>query len=283
MPPQLKRLPVLTLAVVAVAVVTGALAVASPTVLAHLQRTPGGLHGQWWRTLTSLFMQSSAAGAASNLFFMLVLGVVAEQVASRYLWLACYFGAGVVGELAGYAWQPTGAGNSVAVCGLAGLIALACWRRDSRLPAFGAFSLLLWCAVLLSTWAWPAAVVGAVCAMAGLRLQAAGWRHVGAFAVAVTFASGVFLACVLNIHGPALLAGLAFAAMLGGVARGPLRSHQAESSRSGTASPPRSDVATDPTDRPGTAHFGPGIEIHSRLSEDRIKRFHLGLPLGRQP
>jgi membrane associated rhomboid family serine protease len=238
--PQLKRRPVLTLTVVAVTVVTSAVAVSSPTVLAHLQRTPAGLHGQWWRTLTSLFMQSSAAGAASNLFFMLVLGVVAEQIASRYFWLACYFGAGVVGELVGYAWQPTGAGNSVAVCGLAGLIALACWRRDSRLPAFGAFALLLWCAVLLSTWAWPAAVVGAVGAMAGLRLQLAGWRYAGEFAVAVTLASGVFLACVRNIHGPALLTGLTLAALLSGLAREPLRSRPAEAPRSGTASPPGS-------------------------------------------
>src|ERR1700678_188697 len=114
--PQLRRVPVLTLAVVAVTVVISAVSVASPTVLAHLERTPAGLHGQWWRTFTSLFAQSSAAGAASNLFFMLVLGVVAEQVAGRYRWLACYFGAGIVGELVAYSWQPVGAGNSVAVC-----------------------------------------------------------------------------------------------------------------------------------------------------------------------
>jgi membrane associated rhomboid family serine protease len=210
--------------------------VSSPTVLAHLQRTPAGLHGQWWRTFTSLFMQSSAAGAASNLFFMLVLGVVAEQIAGRYRWLACYFGAGLVGELVAYAWQPTGAGNSVAVCGLAGLIALACWRRDSRLPPFGAFALLLWCAVLLSTWAWPAAVVGAVCAAAGLRLQAAGWRYAGSFAVAVTLVSGVVLACVRDIHGAALLAGLALAALISGVGREPVRAGQRRGSQA--AAPP---------------------------------------------
>jgi membrane associated rhomboid family serine protease len=177
--PQLKRMPALTLVVVAVTAVISAVSVASPTVLAHLERTPAGLHEQWWRTITSLVTQSSAGGAASNLFFMLVLGVVAEQVASRSRWLACYLGAGIVGELVGYAWQPVGAGNSVAVCGLAGLIALACWRRDSGLPPLGAFALLLWCAVILSTWAWPAAVVGAVCAAAGLRLQVGGWRMPG--------------------------------------------------------------------------------------------------------
>ena len=51
--PRLRRVPVLTLAVVAVTAVTSAVAVASPTVLAHLERTPAGLHGCWpglrWR------------------------------------------------------------------------------------------------------------------------------------------------------------------------------------------------------------------------------------------
>jgi hypothetical protein len=81
---------------------------------------------------------------------------------------------------------------------------------------------MLWCAVILSTWAWSAAIVGAVCATAGVRLQAAGWRYAGGFAVAVTLATGVFLACVRNIHGAALLAGLALAVLLSGVARAPL-------------------------------------------------------------
>jgi hypothetical protein len=123
------------------------------------------------------------------------------------------------------------AGNSVAVCGLAGLIAVACWRRDARLPAFGSFALLLWCAVILSTWDWPAAVVGAVCAAAELRLQADGWRYAGEFAVAVTVASGVFLACVRDIHGAALLAGVALAVVCG-VGREPVRERPAESARS---------------------------------------------------
>jgi hypothetical protein len=174
-----------------------------------------------------------------------VLGVVAEQIASRWRWLVCYFGAGIVGELVAYSWQPVGAGNSVAVCGLAGLIALACWRRDPRLPPFGAFALLLWCAVILSTWVWPAAIVGAVCAAAELRLQAGGWRYAGEFAVGVTVASGVFLACVRDIHGAALLAGVALSAVVCGVAREPLQARPTESAHGGDASPQRSDVATD--------------------------------------
>jgi hypothetical protein len=63
--------------------------------------------------------------------------------------------------------------------------------------------------------------------LAGLHGQ---WWRTG-----VTLASGVVLACVRNIHGAALLAGGVLAALLGGVARG------AESPRSGTPSPSRSD------------------------------------------
>jgi membrane associated rhomboid family serine protease len=210
---RLSRRPLLTLVVVAITVITSAIVVASPTALAHLERTPAGMHGQWWRTLTSLFTQGDAAGAASNLFFTVAVGVVAEQVTTRWRWLACYLVAGIAGELVAYAWQPTGAGNSVAVCGIAAVVAVACWRGDERLPVFGAMALVLWDAVLLSTWTWPAAIAGGVAAMAVIRLGLSRWRHVNTVAFAVTIATGIVLACVQNIHGAALLAGLALAAL----------------------------------------------------------------------
>ena len=83
----------------------------------------------------------------------------------------------------------------------------------------------------------------------------------------MTLASGVFLACVRDIHGAALLAGVALVAVLGGVARGPLRSRPAESTRSGTASSPRLDVAADAT--------GPTREgsLLPSLADDRCQVF----------
>jgi membrane associated rhomboid family serine protease len=60
-----------------------------------LQRTPQGLHGDWWRTLTSLFVQDGGvAGTVSNLAFLLVMGVLTEQVLAAWQWLVCYFGPG---------------------------------------------------------------------------------------------------------------------------------------------------------------------------------------------
>jgi membrane associated rhomboid family serine protease len=219
---RLKQRPLLTLVVVAITVVTSAIVVASPTALAHFERTPAGSNGEWWRTLTSLFTQDDAGGAASNLLFTVAVGVVAEQVTTRWRWLACYLFAGIVGELVGYAWQPTGAGNSVAVCGIAAVVAVACWRGDPRLPIFGAMVLVLWDAVLLSTWTWPAAIVGGVVAMVVIRLGVSRWRHVNTVAVAATVATGVVLACVQNIHGAALLAGLAVAALFAYMWREPV-------------------------------------------------------------
>ena len=70
-------------------------------------------------------------GTISNLAFLLVMGTLVEQFLSVGQWFVCYFGAGLCGEIVAYAWQPTGAGNSVANCGLAGalIVALLASRR----------------------------------------------------------------------------------------------------------------------------------------------------------
>jgi hypothetical protein len=64
------------------------------------------------------------SGTVSNLAFLLVVGVAAEPVTSRPRWPLSDLGVGVTGQVFGYLWQPLGSGNSVAVCGLAGILAL---------------------------------------------------------------------------------------------------------------------------------------------------------------
>ena len=121
-----QRLPVATAVVFVVTATTSILGLVIPGMLEGWQRTPQGLQGDWWRSFTALLVQDGGvAGTISNLAFLLVLGVVAEQVLGAGRWLVCYFGAGLVGELAGYLWQPRGAGNSVAICGLAGALIVA--------------------------------------------------------------------------------------------------------------------------------------------------------------
>jgi membrane associated rhomboid family serine protease len=186
-----------------------------PSLLARLQRSPAGLQGEWWRTFSSLFVQDGGVrGTLSNLAFLLGLGIATERAVSRGRWLTAYFGAGLVGELAGYAWQGNGGGNSVAVCGLAGVVALALCRRNHKLPKFSAPAVLLWCGVLLSTWHYPLIAIGVVAAALTPRLVRSRWRALGTLVVVVTSAVGLTLVTALNIHGAALLAGLVLAVPL---------------------------------------------------------------------
>jgi membrane associated rhomboid family serine protease len=202
---------VLAVAVFAVTAAVSLAGLLSPHLLHLLERTPAGLHGQWWRTLTSLLVQDSWGGALFNLAFLLILGVLAEQVTSRQRWLAAYIGAGLAGELAGYAWQPTGAGDSVAICGLAAIVAIAAWRGRRPVPVIAALAVAAWCGGLLSTWWYPLIALGIAACVAIPRLSRAGWPALGAAVAGAVLATGAALAVARNIHGVALLAGLLIA------------------------------------------------------------------------
>jgi hypothetical protein len=77
----LRRPPVATAVVFLVTAVTSVLGLVRPGVLAALQRTPEGLHGEWWRSFTALFVQDGGVvGTVSNLAFLLLLGALAALV-----------------------------------------------------------------------------------------------------------------------------------------------------------------------------------------------------------
>jgi membrane associated rhomboid family serine protease len=212
------RFPVVTAAVTAVTVATNAVQLSVPGVLERFERTPAGLHGEWWRTVTALFVQDGGiAGTVSNLLFLVLVGTVAEQVLTGPRWLLHYFGVGLATEFVGYLWQPVGGGNSIAICGLTGAVALALWRRDSRLPSWSAAVTVLWCGALLGSVWWPLVLAGIVAMMV---VQRRSWA-VRPAAVAVV-ATGVALACLANIHGAALVIGvlLAFVTAWAGYAAG---------------------------------------------------------------
>ena len=52
-----QRLPVVTAVVFVVTTTTSVLGLLIPGMLAAWQRTPQGLHGEWWRTVTALLVQ----------------------------------------------------------------------------------------------------------------------------------------------------------------------------------------------------------------------------------
>jgi rhomboid protease GluP len=59
-------------------------------------------------------------GAIFNVTILLGVGAVAEQNLGARRWLAVYLGGGVLTEFLSLAWEPEGAGNSIAVFALAG-------------------------------------------------------------------------------------------------------------------------------------------------------------------
>ena len=216
------RFPWLTLAVTVITAGFFAWQQVHPGLVQALQRDPAGL--QWsncYRVLTAMLIQSDGWGqAVFNLISLVFFGVVVEWVRPRWAWLALYLGAGVVGQLLGYAWEPPGGGNSVAVCGLVGAVItmMLLGRPEVPMPAriFAAYypaALLgqdrgaLTLAIVAT-----AVVVTAVILLGGraperqLRL----WRGLGAL-LAVEAAA---LTALQNHHGPALLMGMALGALL---------------------------------------------------------------------
>lgn len=210
----LRRPPVATAVVFVVTAATSLLGLASPGVLAALERTPQGLHGAWWRSVTALSVQDGGvAGTVSNLAFLLVLGALAEQVLGARRWLVCYLGAGLAGELAGYAWQPRGAGNSVAICGLAGALVVAL-LAEAPVPRLAPVILLYWCGALLATRWTPALLLGVAAGLATQVALARGLRA-GRLAGAAAALAALVLLAARDLHGAAMVAGIGIGALVG--------------------------------------------------------------------
>lgn len=207
----------LTLTVFAITAATSLLQMFAPEVLTVLQRTPAIRDGEVWRIVTSLLVQDGGwFGTISNLLFLLAVGIAAELVLPRWLWLLCYLGGGIVGQLAGLFWQPVGAGNSVAVCGLAGALALTLIRGTNP-SRWAGWIVTWWCAALAATISWTAFLIGVAVAMVAqfaiiiLGRGDGKRRSIGRVIGYAVLAYALVLIVLLNIHGPPLLAGAALA------------------------------------------------------------------------
>jgi membrane associated rhomboid family serine protease len=122
-----------------------------PAILALFERDYARFAGgDWWRLVTALVVQDGGvAGAISNLVALALIGMIAEQFWSAGRVLLLFFAAGSVGQLAGFAWQPVGAGNSVANFGLAASVAIACLARRPPTPVLIAAWLALGADIVL--------------------------------------------------------------------------------------------------------------------------------------
>lgn len=180
-----RRIPVATIAILVVTVILTGLQFVYPQVLDTLRRNPTALAaGEWWRMVTPLFVHSDGwLQILFNLIGIIVAAPFVERFYGSLYFLVLYFIPGLVGEITGYMWEPTGAGASVGLAGLVGSIfALALWKPAPFPPltrilgAVGLLAALL--LTLLSNHHGPPLLAGAL--LAALRL----WRDAG---LAATF------------------------------------------------------------------------------------------------
>jgi membrane associated rhomboid family serine protease len=150
-----------------------------PQILPLLERTPDALtKHQYWRLITPLFVHSDGwRQIVFNFLAIAILGFIVERRFGRKLWLLVYFVSGLVGEIAGYAWQPLGAGASVAGAGLLGAVATWLFIKNRGLPGrFGSSVILVGAIVLtgLRDIHGPPILTGALIALAALTYSSAG-------------------------------------------------------------------------------------------------------------
>jgi membrane associated rhomboid family serine protease len=222
-----RHVPWLTLGVALLTATGFAAQLADDRVLTALQRDPTGLHlSDPWRVLTPLLVQSDGwTQAGFNLVTLVLAGIVVEARYGRPRWLLLYLGAGVVGQLLGYAWNPPGGGgNSVAVCGLVGALIAAMLAGRPVLPG----------PALLLTPYYPVALLGldvagptgqvvglvATAALVGALLatgrsgQSTVARWVPLTIGGLAVAEAVALVAYRDHHGAALLTGVGIALVL---------------------------------------------------------------------
>lgn len=150
-----QHLPVkLPVAIISILLVTGVLTglqFAFPQILPALMRTPAAItNHEWWRFFTPLFVHADGWKQIAFVFpAVLIVGTLAERLFGRGQVLLLYFVSGLAGEIAGLAWQPYGAGASVAGAGLLGALAFWLLAKNRTPPAmFGAILILGGAAVL---------------------------------------------------------------------------------------------------------------------------------------
>jgi len=192
-----------------------------PSVLDALRRDPSfAARGEWWRVLSPLLVQADGwPQIVANLLFLAVIGYFAERRFGPARWLVLYLTGGIAGEVAGYAFEPHGAGNSVAIFGLAGGL-LAAGARDRRsvspVPVVAA---LAWIASIvgldLGGYVWAAIASSLVVAVATqVARRVADPTRLFRPAAVLAAALGVLLVAIADEHGLPILAGLAAGALM---------------------------------------------------------------------
>jgi membrane associated rhomboid family serine protease len=207
--------PLVTASVLVVTTAVSVLGFTYPEILNALQREPGVLGaGKWWRLLTPLMVHDGGwTHLLSNAAALVIVGTATERMFGRWRWLVLYLAGGLTGELAGYAWQVQGAGNSVAVLGLVGgLLAVLLLKPQVEVSVISAVVIPSWIAAMiayaLSSLVAGLALVGLLAAPLGFFVVRNGLSRPVAVSIGLAGLLGGFgLLALHDIHGPAIVAG----------------------------------------------------------------------------
>lgn len=133
--------PPLAAGLVVLFVTLGVVQIVHPTVIDVLQRGPDR---PWWQVLTALLAQSDGwPQLIFNLAALAAIAPVAERVFGSWLTLLVFAVAGVTSQtVSALGWSRYGGGDSVAICGLLGALAVLYTVRGPK-PALRRLLLLI--------------------------------------------------------------------------------------------------------------------------------------------
>jgi len=149
---RFRKIPKVTFLIFLVTVIITGLQFFFPALIPVLERTPEALAArQWWRLITPVFINPEGWRQITfNFLGIAIAGTMVERLFGGRRWLILYFVGGFVGEIAGFAWQPIGAGSSVAVCGLVGALVAWMLSRKRFQLRFGGIILLTGSLILIA-------------------------------------------------------------------------------------------------------------------------------------
>jgi rhomboid protease GluP len=119
-----QSLPIATMSILILNAITISLQLLYPQILEAFRRNPDALIvGEWWRLITPMFVDPDPFWFIVVKFVgIAIIGSAVEQRFGKLRWLVIYFASGLIGEVAGYAWDPNSAGLSLPLFGLIGAV-----------------------------------------------------------------------------------------------------------------------------------------------------------------
>jgi membrane associated rhomboid family serine protease len=92
-------------------------------------------HGELYRFVTSIFLHGGMSHLLSNLFALLLFGVILESIIGARRFLVVYFSAGIIANIISVFFYPSSLGASGAIYGVIGCVTIL--RPKMMIWAFG--------------------------------------------------------------------------------------------------------------------------------------------------